>query len=1288
MAEVPDNHGDGSAEVAPDPLAGYDQSRLAGNFELLQEIGSGSSGTVYRARLLRTYGDLDANSTVAIKFLRPELAADERARARLFAEGELGRSLRHRNVAAIYGVETIELLGLETTYLVMQYVAGTTLRDLMLRSGTPVEDLTRRLGADAAKGLFALHRRGLVHRDVKPENLILTPDSELKIVDLGLVRPFGSEGGGSSPPRSGTASRSSGFGLAGSVAYSAPEILRGEPAGPKSDLYALGIVLFEVTCGQHPFHDAASAADEMLHAHLYRLPPLPSHLRPRVSPFLEQVLLDLLQKNPDDRPRSAAELARILELGERSDYWVKLEARAPVLASSRRLLRMRRPAEAPYAGRKRELAALDAALSSARAGKGRVLAITGPEGIGRRRLCDQAMERWLDSSEPPRYLGGEADSGLGHGEPFASTLLDLLLRGDQRNSPNAGQRAQARARSRLGLSDIDAEALVAVIFGDSTEPPEVRGDRLAHALLQLPQKGQPLVVRIDHADDLDTSGRLVLQQLIVSAPRMHLLVLLACGPDTDLVPADDQLELAGLDQGAFITFGRSLFRTGEPTEPLDAFLREALQVSSGVPGSLLEALDHLVQTGALRGRAGDYHSLSPDAEARPAPRHVERFRSRVQALEPAQRRMLTAAAVLGDRCSLTDLAELVGMPELSVLETLSVFRGRIVRAQGGEVSFRHRDFRRALLRAAEDDEVPQLHARAANMLRARGERPLVVGMHLSQALDHEGCLAPLLDGLDERVRAGSRRTALRLVGRIAVHLRHAPTNPINERHRLRFLILAGRVQQGADQLEVASRSFRQAERLARRLNDLDASAAARTGIAAGELDAGRLFAAIALLESVHDDLDQRSTTAADALAAQAHGLHGRILLYLGQASDSQKHLQAASKRVPADEDELWCNTAIDLARVEALSHRYATAQRTLQAIDKAAAVRQLPRVRLRFHLYRGQLRALLGESHAGQDLRLALDEAERLALPVYGARAALFLGQREFWRRRDDDARDRFDQARALAEDAGDRLGAALSRAYSVRLGEDDPELEPMVQELDIPSLHANWLLAMAESNRALADTAVRLEHILANADLPLPLHLRALYWFERPASAGASSGDARAASRADRGTWCAPERRTRSCSRGHACRVRAGEIDASIPRAPRPRAATTLLAPSRERLWLRRCPDSTDTTASWRRVRVSPRARRSWRRHRCARPQSRLFARHHHRRPTAASPSDIAFERSPLGAQQAPRKLGGEASPPSPLDAARRLDSRWPRLPCSPARRRAPCASSGPPPGLPASSS
>ncbi|MEC7725498.1 MAG: hypothetical protein VYD05_08295, partial [Planctomycetota bacterium] len=714
------------------------------------------------------------------------------------------------------------------------------------------------------------------------------------------------------------------------------------------------------------------------------------------------------------------------------------------------------------------------------------------------------MLRWLDGDLPPRYLGGDADSNLAHGEPFASTLLDLLLRGDDPDTPNARARAILRAGARFDLEEPAAEALVAVVFGDSAESPEVRADRLARAILTLPSSDRPLVVRVDHADDLDTSGRLVLQQLVAAAPTSHLLLLLAAGPDSDLVAQAQRLELSGLTPSEFANFGRSLFRA-PVDQRVDAYLAAATQILSGLPGGLLEALDHLADRGDLLGRVGDYHGLAGDADPAPAPRHIERFRQRVELLDPTHRSVLSAAAVLGDRCRLSDLAALVLRPELAVLETLSLFRGRIVRAQGGEVSFRHRTFRRALLNTLPNDEQQRLHAAAAAVLEARGATPLIVGMHRSQAMDHAGCLAPLLDALEARVRAGSRRTSLRLVGRLAVHFRHLAADEANERQRLRFLVLSAEAQQAADQPDVAARTFREAQQLARRLGDVEASAAARIGLAADALDHGRMFTSITLLESVHRDLaGPAHHSAADALAARAHALHGRILLYLGQGQECMKQLLAAKKRVPESDDDLRCHVWIDLARGEAMAHRYANAARTLGAIEKEHAVKHAPRARLRFHLYRGQLRTNLGDPEASQDLRVALEDAQRLMLPVYAGRAALFLGERAFLRGNDDDARAHFDAAVSLSQQANDPLAATLARCHLLRLGQRDPSLAAQIVTLDLPELHASWLLALAGSEQPLADTADRLDALINASDLPLALHLRALSWLERPASARA----------------------------------------------------------------------------------------------------------------------------------------------------------------------------------------
>ena len=1074
---------------------------LAGRFTLVQELGSGSSGTVYRARLTAPYADLDKGAEVAIKFLRQDRMLDEKAKARFVAEGQLGQSVRHANVAAIFGVETFSVLGLESTCLVMELVRGTTLRKFLQQQGPPVEDLTRRIGRDAALGLQSLHRRGVVHRDVKPENLVLTEQGEVKIVDLGLARPFGAAGSGrgsagssgsSSGGVRGTSSGSRGIG--GSVAYTSPEALQGRAVGPQSDLYALGVVLFEVATGKHPFAHCLSA-DEVIHAHLHEAPPRPSHWRPRISPLLEQLLLELLHKDPAARPKDAASVARILQQGEVSDWWQEHEQRAPALASGRRLQRMRRPAETPFFGLRDELAQLQRQLAAARSGKGRARCITGPQGIGRRRLLDEAMTQWLQKEQSLVYLGGEADPGLGHAEPFASSLLDWLLRGDGADSPQATARAEARAREEFDLDDADAAALVAVAAGHSQEEPEVRANRLANALLSLPKKGRTLVVRVDAADRLDTSGKLVLQRLSRDLTRRHLLLLATAGPDWQPPVGMERMELHGLEEPAFLLLGRALFAPGRSP---DAQLAAAHATFSGSPGNLIEALEHLVQNDALFGRPGDYHGLSEDAELRPAPHHLQRFEQRVQRMPQQHRRTLAAAAVLGQRCALTDLVALTEIQELSVLETLSLFRGRVIRAQGGEVAFRHRDFQQALLRQIAPEERQALHRRAAEVFEQRNKPALEIGMHRSQALDHDGCIEPLLTGLQEIVRAGSRRTSLRIAARLQVHVQQLPEGERRQRTQLRLLLLSARARRNAFQAQAAADQFQKADVTARELGDRLSSGEALTGLAGATFDLGRLMQAILLLENAHKELEDPQEPRARVLAADAHALHGRIMLYLGESEDGLRHVQAALRLLPEGELERQRHLQIDLARLEALRHHYPTALKTLSKVDDRAT-RHLPRVHMRMRLYRGQFRAALGDEDAAQDLRACIQEAERLSLWAYAARARIFLGERAFFDGRDDEARAELRAGRDYAMRASDPLGEALAGIHLFRLGEDGTGLEEAVERLGLPSLQTAFWIASGARAEAHGDTALRAQcaeralDLCKSADVPLALHLRAL---------------------------------------------------------------------------------------------------------------------------------------------------------------------------------------------------
>jgi serine/threonine protein kinase/tetratricopeptide (TPR) repeat protein len=1096
---------------AHDVDAAPHRAQLAAYFQLIAELGRGSSGTVHRARLSQGYGPLAAGTEVAVKFLRQDLLSDERARARFTAEGVIGQHVRHKNVAAIHGIETLSLFGTEVTYLVMELVQGTTLRLRLGRQGPPVEDLTRRIGHDAALGLAALHERGLVHRDVKPENLLLTPDGEVKIVDLGLVRPFGS---GQRPPSgelvhgSAGSSHSSGSGargLAGSIAYTAPEVLRGSPTTPGSDLYSLGVVLYEVATGKHPFADAVDA-DQMLHSHLFTTPAPASHLRPRMTPLLDQLIAELLQKDPGARPGSAAEVAERLQQGESSSWWRDTERKEPALASARRLQRMRRSADTPFVGRERQLQRLDRRLQAARRGRGAVVCIRGPRGIGRRRLLDEAMTAWLDRHDNLLFLGGEADPELGHGEPFSSSVLDWLLRGASASAPGARERAESRARLELDFGEEAATAMISVAFGESGEDATVRASRLGNALLQLPRRGRTLVLRIDLADGLDTSGRLVLDRLVRECRRHEMLVLVTAGPDWQVPKDAERIDLQGLDEDDFLAFGKALLHDAQGHEEQ---LRQAHATFSGSPGNLIEALDHLVQTDRLLGRPGSYAGLDPDLSLRPAPGHLERFRRRVEELPAAPRRVLVAAAVLGMRSRLRDVTALSGSKELQVLETLSLFRGRILRAQSGEVSFRHRDFQQATLRSVAAAERREMHVAAARLLERRHATSLQVGMQLSQALDHRGSIPPLLDALGELVRSGSKRTGLRIAARLQVHLQQVRDVPEFDAARLRHLLLAGGARRNAGQPKAAATLFREADGLARRLGDPLGRGEALTNLARHTFEGGHLLQAIALLENAHAALaDAVPTKAADRpatpppgrtredLAADASALHGRLLLYLGQSEPALAHLQTAL-RLLGDDTEREGHLRIDLARVQALRHHYPTAQKTLARVSGRRS-RHLPQLRMRHHLYRGELLAQLGDEAAMADLREATVLAQRLAQPAFGARAMLLTGALLEQRGERDTALSTYQAAARSADRVDDRVGVAMARIELLRLGEPQDGLDEAVDALALPAVTVTHLLTVAGLQATTQMDRQRFlqqaEALAASVDLPLPVHLRLLW--------------------------------------------------------------------------------------------------------------------------------------------------------------------------------------------------
>ena len=256
---------------------------MAHRYHIKALIGGGGMGRVFRAH------DLDLDEEVAIKILSPRVLKRDSTLQLLRQEIKMARAITHPNVVRVHDLG--ESGGLR--FLTMEFVSGTTLRRLISQRGHLDLMPGLQVAKQLCRGLAAVHVAGMVHGDVKPENVMVLPNGLVKLMDFGVARRAGLEAA-----ESGT--------VAGTPTYMSPEHARGAELDERSDLYAVGVVMFELFTGQPPF-DADEYSD-LLRLHLYAPPPDPRELRPELPQTLAEVILFCLAKNRLERPGSAAEL--------------------------------------------------------------------------------------------------------------------------------------------------------------------------------------------------------------------------------------------------------------------------------------------------------------------------------------------------------------------------------------------------------------------------------------------------------------------------------------------------------------------------------------------------------------------------------------------------------------------------------------------------------------------------------------------------------------------------------------------------------------------------------------------------------------------------------------------------------------------------------------------------------------------------------------------------------------------------------------------------------------------
>ena len=269
------------------PPPGVNVGDSLASYVLLEQIGMGGMGVVFRARDTRLGRD------VAVKVLNPGAIADQDARRRFRNEALALSRLNHPNIETVFDFGSQD----EVDFLVIEYIPGLSLDVRLTRGPLPAYEIAA-LGSQLALGLNAAHQQGVVHRDLKPGNLRITPDQRLKILDFGLAKFFCVDVGEN-------AATTLTQGMAGTLPYMAPEQLRGEPADVRSDIYSAGAVLYEMSTGQRPFPETGAL---LVDAILNRPAITPTSWKRHLSPGMEAVIMKALEKDPRRRYQSAAEL--------------------------------------------------------------------------------------------------------------------------------------------------------------------------------------------------------------------------------------------------------------------------------------------------------------------------------------------------------------------------------------------------------------------------------------------------------------------------------------------------------------------------------------------------------------------------------------------------------------------------------------------------------------------------------------------------------------------------------------------------------------------------------------------------------------------------------------------------------------------------------------------------------------------------------------------------------------------------------------------------------------------
>jgi class 3 adenylate cyclase len=805
--------------ATPRPTAALPTSFASGRYVVDQFLGEGGRKRVYSAR------DQRLDRDVALALVKTEgLDADGHARIQREAQA-MGRLGDHPNIVTIYDV------GEESgqPYIVSHYMSGGSVEELLRNAPEHrlAIDEAIRISAEICQALDHAHCRDVVHRDLKPANVWLAPDGAAQLGDFGLAIALDR----TRLSLEGT--------MVGTVAYMPPEQATGGAIDARSDLYSLGAMLYEMVTGRPPFVGDEPVA--VISQHLNIPPVSPSWHNPNVPPSLEVLILQLLAKAPEERPRSAAAVLERL-----SHIDATTPTASPATAPPTPSTGLASLAWGCFVGRDHELSTLKRAVENALGGQGSLVMVAGEPGIGKTRLAEEV-------GVYARLRGAQVLIGRCYEDDGAPPFWPWM----QVIRAYAHEREPDRLMSELGPGASDIAQLVSdvrVQLPGLPPPPTVEPDQARFRLfdsittfLKQAAHNQPLVVILDDLQWADKASLLLLKFLSRELVSSRIVVI-ATYRDVQLQrhhPLAETLAelgrerpyerifLSGLSPAAIVEFLEAMAQH-ELDDAGHALAKVLHRDTEGNPFFIEEILRRLAETGRIFREDGRWVAkVGSVAELGVAEGVRELIGSRLRQLSPHCNQVLVTASVLGREFDLDVLGAVVEVNEDELLDAVdeAVGAGLLgkLRSGGGQhaYSFSHNLVREALYDELSTLRRVRLHRRVGEAIESMYASSLEP--HLPQLAYHflEGSAAgDPTKALEYAVRAGERATKLlayeEAVGQFQAALVALERMPGADPHRRCDLLLSlGDASWRAGELTSGRETLQEAARLARTLGDPD-----------------------------------------------------------------------------------------------------------------------------------------------------------------------------------------------------------------------------------------------------------------------------------------------------------------------------------------------------------------------------------------------------------------------------------------------------------------------------------